>query len=159
MKKIFAALILLCLLLTSCGAKYPGLPKNAVAFKTGTFSEEREKNSHLTFEYKGRKYVSYSTIEKAISGDEIDECIGYIIQDETNSSLPDKSNTDQRVYTLKDDKKKNYLMVYYIETSMMNQPEFFRADDTRGKDISTPDYISESEYDYWKSGGSNVTEK
>jgi hypothetical protein len=41
-------------------------------------------------------------------------------------------------------------MEYYIGTTLMNQPSFWRAIDTKGKDIVIPDYIDLLDYTYWK---------
>ncbi len=32
----------------------------------------------------------------------------------------------------------------------MNQPDFYRAIDTKNKKINTPNYIESLEYNYWK---------
>lgn len=39
-------------------------------------------------------------------------------------------------------------MIYTRET-LMNQPDFFRAVDTKGKKIDTPNYIDSLNYNYW----------
>ena len=42
----------------------------------------------------------------------------------------------------------NYLGQFETE-GVMNQPDFFRAIDTVGKDITTPAYIDDLEYIFW----------
>ena len=41
-------------------------------------------------------------------------------------------------------------MEYYIGTTLMNQPVFWRATDTRGQEIFTPAFIENLGYGYWK---------
>jgi hypothetical protein len=62
----------------------------------------------------------------------------------------EEDNTDTRVYTLSDDSECNYLMVYDIGSTLMNQPDFYRAIDTLRRDISTPEYIDSLAYSLWE---------
>lgn len=96
-----------------------------------------------TIEYAGRLYMLYGTIGKTVRDKDVEACIGYLIQD-------GEADTDERVYTLKDDPDRNYLMQYYIGTTLMNQPVFWRAVDTRGQEIHTPAYIMSLSYAYWE---------
>lgn len=144
-------LISLILSLTSCKMKYPELDDNAIAFKTDTFIDENDDDSgYLIIEYNGRNYMAYGTLKGIIKEQNIDKCIGYIIQDENSSSIVDENNKDTRIYTLKEDKDNNFLMEYYIVTNLMNQPIFLRAMDTKDKDIIIPNYIDDLGYNYWK---------
>jgi len=36
------------------------------------------------------------------------------------------------------------------DNGWMSQPMFYRAVDTKGKDVYTPDYIDSLDYEYWK---------
>ncbi len=143
MKKRIISLLIVCILvLSGCGKnRYPDLPKDAIAFKTG---------EEMGIVYNKREYVCFGTIGKTMKNSEVDKCIGYIIQDENNSSVPDENDKDTRVYTLKSDDNNNFLMVYYVGTTLMNQPEFYRAIDTKGENISIPEYIEDLEYEWWK---------
>ena len=105
---------------------------------------------YLTIEYNGRTYMPYGTLKGSLKEKNIDKCIGYRIQDENSSSIVGKDNKDIRIYTLVDDKDNNFLMEYYIGTNLMNQPSFYRAIDTKGKNISVPNYIENLGYNYWK---------
>ena len=40
-------------------------------------------------------------------------------------------------------------MVYYIGESLMNQPDFYRALDTKDKNIEIPNFIDKEDYEYW----------
>ena len=91
--------------------------------------------------YNGRTYIPYGTIGKTLHSKDIDACIGYVISD--------NGDTDTRLYTLTADNAHNYLMEHYVATTLMNPPTFYRAVDTKGKVIKTPDYISSLEYSYW----------
>ena len=137
--------------LTGCGMKYPELEKDAIAFQTSSYIDKKDDDaSYLTFEYKGRTYLPYATQKGRLKSSDIDKCIGYIIQDDNSSSVVDPTNKDTRIYTLSEDKENNFLMEYYIGTNLMNQPTFYRAIDTKGKEISIPKIIDDTDYNYWK---------
>lgn len=138
MKRIVVICIVLVMVLTGCGKSiYPELPANAIAFENG-------------ITYKDRTYSMYGTLDKSIKASDIKECIGYIVQTEENSSIADPNDKDTRVYLLTDDKEENFIMVYYTGTTLMNQPDFYRADDTKGKEIEIPKFICDLDYDWWK---------
>lgn len=152
-RNIIMGSILVCILtLGGCGQlEYPDLPKEPVAFNMGEFVDENDDDAYYgTIEYEGRTYMPYGTLGGTVREKDIDECIGYIIQNENSSSIVDKSNKDTRVYTLVEDSEHNYLMKYYIGDTEMNQPDFWRAVDTKGQDINTPKYIDSLEYLYWE---------
>lgn len=136
--------------LTGCGMKYPNLEKDAIVFQTSSYIDEEYDAGYLTIEYNGRIYMPYGTIKRFLKEKDLDKCIGYIIQDENSSSIVDKDNKDTRIYTLTDDKENNFLMEYYIGTNLMNQPIFYRAIDTKRKDINIPRFINSLDYNYWK---------
>ena len=117
--------------------KYPKLEKDAVAFKTSSYVDENDDGaSYLIFEYNGRTYMSYSGLKGTLKSRDLDKCIEYITQDENSSSVVDKEN--------------NFLMEHYIGTTEMNQPIFYRAMDTKGKNINIPKIIDDIEHNYWK---------
>ena len=140
-----AICIISVLVFTGCGkADYPDLPENAIAFETGEYTDKNDDDAmYATIEYNGRTYMPYGTIGRTISEKDIDMCIGYIVQE-------DRNDTDIRVYTLKGDSENNYLMNYYIGSDLMNQPSFWRATDTKGKDVYTPKCIDSLNYKFWK---------
>ena len=136
--------------LTGCGVKYPDLEKDAIGFKTISYIDENDDNAgYLAIEYEGRTYMPYGTLKGTIKEKNIDKCIGYIIQDENSSSVEDENNKDTRIYTLTDDKEHNFLMEYYIGTNLMNPQTFYRAIDTKDKDINIPIFIESLKYNYW----------
>lgn len=75
-------------------------------------------------------------------------------EDEENTLITkfiiDKDNKNTRIYTFIDDKGNNFLMEYYIGTDLMNQPIFYRAIDTKNKDINIPKFFGSLDYNYWK---------
>ena len=79
----------------------------------------------------------------------MDSCIGYLVQNEKLSSVVDLSNTNWRVYTLSADPEHNFLMDFDDSVELMNQPAFWRAIDTREKDIEVPEYIDSFGYEFW----------
>ena len=152
-KKILGILLMgvLVLSLTGCGIKYPDLEKDAIGFQTVNYIDENDDSAgYLTIEYNERTYMPYGTLKGSLKEKDIDKCIGYIIQNENSSSIIDKDNKDTRIYTLIDDKENNFLMEYYIGTDLMNQPSFYRAIDTKNKDINIPKFIDSLDYNYWK---------
>ena len=155
MKKYIAVIgaILICLtLLSGCTKKFlPDLPGDPVAFEMGTLIDnEHDDASFGTITYDGRKYIAYGTTNNKYSQRCIKSCIGYIIQDEHSSSVIDLNNTDRRIYTLSGDPEHNFLMEFDASIKLMNQPSFFRAIDTSGKDIDVPDYIDPLGYEFWR---------
>lgn len=150
-KKLFGILLLGVFILgiTGCEVKYPDLKDNAIAFSMGEFTDESDNDAKYgTIEYNGRTYMPYGTLKGVIKSQNINKCIGYIIADESSSSIVDENDRDTRVYTLIEDANENYLMIYTRE-ALMNQPDFFRAVDTKGKKIDTPNYIDSLNYNYW----------
>ena len=150
-RKLFGMILLGVLVLgfAGCGIKYPELKDDAIAFDMGEYIDESDEE-YGTIEYNGRVYLPYGTIKNSLRSTDINECIGYIIQNEETSSIVDFDDKDTRVYTLADDPDENYLMEYYIGTTLMNQPSFWRAVDTRDSQIDTPQYIESLDYSYWK---------
>ena len=147
MKKYVVLLIIVIAMITLSGClkvNYPELPENPVVFEMGEYIDKSDDEAgYSTIEYNGRIYMPYGTIKRAINSDDIDKCIGYVVQD-------GQKDTDERIYTLFEDKANNYLMMYYVGESLMNQPDFWRAVDTNGKNIDTPVYIESFNYNYWK---------
>ena len=156
MKKKLLGIILIVLLvvcifvLISCRNKYPDLKDTATSFNMGEYADENNGDKYATIKYNGRTYMPYGTLKGIIRSKNVSECIGYIIQNENSSSVVDENDKDTRVYTLVEDSNENYLMIYYIGTTLMNQPDFWRAIDTKDKKVDTPNYIDSLDYNYWK---------
>lgn len=147
MRRKTSILVVSTLVLSLCGCgktKYPELPNDAIAFDMGEYIDEEDDDAaYGTIEYEGRIYMPYGTLGKTLHEKDIDACVGYLVQD-------GEKDTDRRVYTLVDDPEHNYLMDYYVAVDLMNQPAFWRAIDTKGKEIDTPEFISSSDDLYWK---------
>ena len=94
--------------------------------------------------------MPYSSLKGKINKENLKECIGYIMEDENVSKITGRDDKDTRVYTLAEDEENNYLMVYYVASEVMNQPSFWRAVDTRGMNINTPNYIDIPDANFWK---------
>ena len=132
-------------------AKYPELPDDAIAFRTTSFVDTEDDGAgYQIIEYSGRKYIPYGTIKRVVKESDINKCIGYVIQDENVTSMPDENNKNTRIYTLTEDPDNNFLMSFYIVSNFMNPHIFYRAIDTKGEDISIPSYIHSLDYNYWK---------
>lgn len=147
MKKTLPLALLLgisAITLTGCGKRINyDLPADPISFNTTDFTNPANKeDTYRSMELNGRTYLPYGTVKTSINGDDIGKCIGYIVQDDTEMK-------DVRVFLLNQDSDTNYLAEIEIKGEM-SQPTFWRATDTAGKSISTPDYIESLEYDYWK---------
>ncbi|MBR0410047.1 MAG: hypothetical protein IJI25_03450 [Eubacterium sp.] len=141
-------LFLLCLsLLAGCGGSKSDkldLPGKAVRFKTGSYQNpDKPGDKYEAISYKDRVYIPYGSANNDEMDDRvIDRCIGYI----SSGSGEDK---DRRVYTLVEDRKMNYIMIYDVNEDL-DQAAFYRCTDTRGRKIETPGYIDAVHYDYWE---------
>ena len=133
-------------LMTGCGAiSYPEMTDDAITFEMGTFKNpENDKDLFGTLEYNGRTYIAFGTVNNSFNDTYIDKCIGYIVNDE------DPQDKNRRVYTLAGDADQNFLIDYDNTVKLMYQPDFWRAIDTKGKEIDIPGYIDDLGYDYWK---------
>lgn len=148
---VIAVLIICLTALSGCTKKsLPDLPSDAVAFQMGTFIDEAHDDaSFATIEYNGRIYIPYGTTNNKYGRNCVEACVGYIIQDEHSSSVTDLDNMDRRIYTLSGDSNHNFLMDFDDTVKLMNQPTFFRAIDTIGKEIEIPDCIDPLGYEFW----------
>ena len=149
--KVFLVVILL-FGIAGCGFMYPELDSNAIGFEVSEFIDENDFDnaSYLAIEYNGRTYLPYGTLRGVLKAKDIDRCIGYVIQDENSSAVNNKYDTDTRIYILSGDAEVNFLMEYYIASDLMNIPLFYRAIDTKGKDVFVPGFIDSLDYNYWK---------
>ena len=137
-----AAAFLLCL--AGCGKRIDyELPEKPIEFHTGTFMNPADPDdSYLSIEYDGRTYIIYGTLKNQIDGDDVGACLGYIIQDGV-------SMKDSRIFLLNADPDANFL-VRVSTGGMMEQPDFFRALDTKGKTICAPRCVQSLDYSFWK---------
>ena len=131
-------------LLTGCSRRIDyDLPKSPIEFHTGTFINPADsEDSYQSIEYDGRTYIGYGTLKNSIDGNDVGKCLGYIVQDGVVMK-------DVRLLLLNNDPDANYLVQIFTD-GFMNQPIFFRAIDTKGKAIGTPQYIERLDYPYWK---------
>lgn len=155
MKKRICIVLSACfvLALAGCGkVNYPDFADDVIGFQMGEYIDVNDDDaSYGTIEYEGRLYIGYGTIGngKSLHRDDIDQCVGYVIMNQNSSSYTDLNDRDTRIYTLQDDPDHNYLMEHYEGTDLMNPPSFWRAVDTKGQEIDTPDYIESLGYLYW----------
>ena len=140
---IVALAILLILILAGCGSRIDySLPADPIEFNTGTFVNPADPDDdYISIEYNGRTYITYGTINGIVPKDEMGDCLGYIVQDGVKMET-------SRIFLLAGVPDANYLGRFETE-GVMSQPDFFRAIDTVGKDITTPAYIDDLGYDFW----------
>ena len=132
------------LILAACDRRIDfELPENPIEFHTGTFVNPADPDDACqSIEYDGRTYIWYGTLKHKIDGNDIGKCLGYIIQDGVVMK-------DLRIFLLNADPDANYL-VRFSTGGFMDQPDFFRALDSKGKTISTPPYIERLGSSYWE---------
>jgi len=129
-RKVFALIAVCAFLLTGCNLQGDGkwaLPSDAPTYQL----IDNEDDGVVTVFYNGRTYVPYGTVSGRVTESDIKECIGSI------------RNDGRRLYLLNDDKDGNFIMVCNIG-GIMDQPEFWRASDTKREKIYHPDYITPS---------------
>ena len=141
MKKLVSASLLMVLLLGGCGLA-PDLPDDPLAFEAGSFTPaDAPEDGYIALTYQGRTYIPYGTIHGTMHRKDVGACLGYYVQDGT-------AYEDVRICLIADDPAANWLV--QIETGgEMAQPAFYRAVDTAGQDIPTPDYIEDLGYAFW----------
>lgn len=144
MKKLLSGTLAISLLITGCGSGINySLPDDPIAFETyELINPEHSDEGYMALEYNGRIYIPYGTLSGSIDKDDVKQCLGYEMQD-------GEEDENVRIYTLSDDSGNNYLMIYNVDGEM-EQPDFWRAADTVGENIPTPEFIDGLEYDYWK---------
>ena len=132
------------LFLAGCGQRIDfELPEKPIEFHTGTFVNPADPDdTYMSIEYNGRTYIGYGTLKSRIDGDDVGKCLGYIVQDGMIMK-------DSRIFLLNADPDANYLVRFSIG-GFMEQPDFFRALDSRGKAIVTPECIESLGYPYWE---------
>lgn len=153
-KKLLLMGLLLTLCTVGCGKKeYPELPDNPIAFTMGEFEDpEHDQEVFLTIEYNGRTYIPYGTPKNFSFGTKsLDKCIGYIVLDENVTNMPDPDCKSEKVYTVSGDEDNNFLMEYDDTYEWMTPPPiFYRAIDTKGKDITIPKFIDAGGHEFWE---------
>lgn len=130
----FAAV--LCAALTGCGKRFDDtLPENPAIFQNKTFINPADQNdTYFSVEYQSRIYIPYGKPRSGgADADAIGSCLGYQVQDGVEDQ-------NMRFFSLAGDEDTDFLMRKYIG-GMMEQPMFFRAVDTKAKDIAVPAYI------------------
>lgn len=139
--KVIVIALSLILFFMGCGRpNYPELSDNYQVFTEAEFTDGEME--YISIEYEGRTYIPYGTVKSVIYEKDIDECIGCRERD-------GEPYEDERYYTLVADKEHNYIMDYYVGTTLMNTPLFLRAIDTKGVETDTPAFIESLGYEYW----------
>ena len=127
-----------------CGPRIDcDLPESPNEFHTGSFANPADSDdTYQSIEYNGRTYIGFGTIKTPIDGNDVGRCLGYIVQDGAVMK-------DMRIFLLDADPDANFLVQIFTD-GFMNQPIFFRALDTKEKEIGVPPYIESLDYLYWK---------
>ena len=117
------------------------LPEEPILFDYITYEDTLIDDSSLAIEYNGRLYLPYGTLKNRLTGKNVGSCLGYVVQE--GIEMP-----DVRIYLLKDDVNADYL-VCLILGGIMDQPFFYRALDTAGKETVTLPFIQDLDYPVW----------
>ncbi len=134
---------MLCTMVGCSGRINYALPQDPIEFHTGTFVNPADADDgYLSFEYNGRTYIMYGTLKGRIGAKDVGECLGYIVQD-------GEKMEDVRVFLLNESANADYLVEILTE-GFMQPPVFFRAVDTAGKEIYTPVFIDDLDYEFWQ---------
>ena len=122
-------------MVTACQNADDALPENPVIFQNETFINPADQNdTYYAVRYQDRIYIPYGKpAEGGVDADAIGSCLGYQMQDGVEDQ-------NMRFYTLAGDEDTVFLMRKYVG-GIMDQPVFFRAVDTKAKDIAVPAYI------------------
>ena len=144
--KILALILSGAFLMSGCSlinrTPAPDLPAGAPSF-----TQDSNGTGEAVINYNGREYAFFGTLKNSMSNDSLRECIGYVGDDK-----------NERIYTLMEDTFDNYIMVKNTN-GVMDQPGFYRATDTKNKDILTPSYIESLGYESWGSSGLHYEER
>ena len=145
MKKhlIIIALLLVMAAFAGCVQRIDlSLPESPRAFDTGTYvNPDDPDDTYATIRLDGRVYAVCGTAASRMTGKDVGKCLGYIVQD-------GEERMDDRVFPLSADPERNYLVVITVN-GFMDQPIFYRALDTAGKDIETPAFVQSLDYGIW----------
>ena len=144
--KILALILSGAFLMSGCSlmnrTPAPDLPAGAPSF-----TQESSATGEAVINYNGREYAFFGTLNGSMSNESLRQCLGYIGDDE-----------NERLYTLMEDPFDNYLVAKNT-SGVMDQPGFYRATDTKNKDILTPSYIESLGYESWGSSGLHYEER
>lgn len=147
MNKVITILLILAMLtaLAACGGRLaPELPEAATEFVLEDFINPADpEDGYAAISYNGRTYIFYGKVNRSLRAEDLGPCLGYTVQE-------GEKKEDQRICLLAADPEENYLARIPVD-GIMDQPDFFRALDTAGKEIDTPDFIESLDYLIWES--------
>ena len=145
LKTSLLLLLILTLFAALCGCGHridTTLPEDPLEFRTCNFVNPADPDdAYQSIEYRGRTYIPYGALKGRIDGNDVGACLGYPVQDGVKQE-------DIRICLLRGDPDANYL-VRIFPNGIMDQPDFFRATDTQGKEIDTPRFIDSLGYAFW----------
>ena len=147
MKKALALICCLCVVFAGigslgCGRDYLKLPEEPTVFYPYTYDTSADgSQNYEALAYNNRPYVVYGTLKNSMKLNEVVESVlGY----RYNENVPD----DRGELVIKLNGTDDYLMIYFVD-AFMQPPVFYRAMDTAGQDIYTPDYIESYGDELW----------
>lgn len=137
-----AVVLMLCVcLLCACAKPIEyGIMNDSIALspeRFGTYVNQNDpEDTYRSVTIKDRVYLPFGVQGKTLSGEMIGECIAF-----------DRSDNNIRYYRVigSDD-----FIAEYLVNSVMEPFYILRAEDTIGKSIEIPDFISSQDYDIWK---------
>lgn len=138
--------VLLLAALAGCGRGLaPELPEAATEFALEDYINPADpEDGYAAISYNGRIYAFYGTAARSLRAEDLGSCLGFTVQEGVKQD-------DLRICLLAADPEENYLARVPV-SGFMDQPDFFRAVDTAGQEIDTPDFIQSLDYPIWSSG-------
>ena len=86
--------------------KLSGTAGRSSCFRTGRFCGGRAwRRTLCAIEYQGRIYIGYGSISDSFRQENIDQCVGYVLQEDGE---PAASDRDRRLYTLAEDPEHHF---------------------------------------------------
>ena len=145
MKRLVMVMMIGCLVVScGCGPRSKSTEAGTAYMLEEYVNPDNENDVFMSIEYNEREYIPFGTTYEDVDDVDTDECIGYV------ENASDESDTNDKLYT--SDDTEDYLMRYYEseDDNTDEKPVFYRAVDTKGTEVETPEYIFDMEYEFWK---------
>lgn len=116
-------------------------PENPLRIETHIFYDPNDiEDGYMAFDYNGRTYIMYAHLKGTLRKEEMGQCIGCTLQD---------GREDQWIIRLNAFEDDDIMLLYYPD-GFMEPMIFYRAVDTKGKDLDIPKYIDPNpDWRFW----------
>ncbi len=93
-------------------------------------------DTYMKIELNDRVYIPFGTQNKDLTDKEIGKCIAV-----------NKNNKNQKYYEVKDSED---LIASFYDKGFVSQIDFYRALDSKDKEIFVPEFVRILNFDYWE---------